>query len=107
LTVLASKGMTALDAFGLLRFVEARDTAPCHAGSTLAFTQPGAPMIRICSLQFRRGLHRIAVPRTQSQPRYAGRPTLFFRAADACRQFGSNCLRTGSGSIAISVDHEC
>ena len=53
LTVLASKGMTAQDAFGLLRFVEARDTPPCHAGSTLAFTQPGAPMIRICSLQFR------------------------------------------------------
>ena len=35
------------------RLVEARDTPPCHAGSTLAFTQPGAPMIRICSLQFR------------------------------------------------------
>jgi hypothetical protein len=53
LTVLTSKGMSALDAFGLLRLVEARDTPQCRAGSTLAFTQPGAPMIRICSLQFR------------------------------------------------------
>ena len=33
--------------------------------------------------------------------------TLFFRAADACSQCGGNCLRTGSGSIAIRVDHEC
>ncbi|MET0164108.1 MAG: hypothetical protein ABW318_03775, partial [Vicinamibacterales bacterium] len=65
LTVLTSKGMSALDAFGLLRFVEARDTPQCRAGSTLAFTQPGAPMIRICSSG--RGLRRIAVPRRSRQ----------------------------------------
>ena len=46
----------------------------------------------------------VATAQSQSDM-LVGRP--FFRAADACRHCGSNCLRTGSGSVAIRVDHEC
>ena len=56
--VLAKKGVTALEAFGRIRLVDHSAAPQCHAGPTLAFTQTGSSVIRICSLQFRNRFNR-------------------------------------------------
>ena len=50
--LLVSKGSSAVEAFNRLRFVEARDTARCRGGITLAYTLVGSPVIGICSPEF-------------------------------------------------------
>ena len=52
-TTLAARGKSPVDAFGVLRFVDDRAAPQCRAGTTLAFTQTGSPLIRVCGLQFR------------------------------------------------------
>lgn len=52
-TVLAAKEKRPAEAFGGLRFFDDGAAPQCRAGITLAFTQIGSPVIRICSLQFR------------------------------------------------------
>jgi len=39
--------------FDLLRFVDARDAPRCRAGSTIAFTAPGARVVHVCGRRFR------------------------------------------------------
>ncbi|MET0214307.1 MAG: hypothetical protein ABW292_14950 [Vicinamibacterales bacterium] len=52
--LLASKRTSPVEAFNGLRFVEARDTARCGAGMTLAYTLAGSPVIGICGAEFSR-----------------------------------------------------
>lgn len=52
-TTLAASGRTPTDAFALLRFVDDGAAPQCRAATTLAFTQTGSPLIRVCGLQFR------------------------------------------------------
>jgi hypothetical protein len=52
-TMLVARGKSPAEAFGVLRFVD-DDAAPqCRAGTTLAFTQTGSPLIRLCGLGFK------------------------------------------------------
>jgi len=52
-TVLAAKGKSPAEAFGLLRFADESAAPQCRTGHTLAFTHVGSPLIRVCGLQFR------------------------------------------------------
>ena len=52
-TSLAARGKSPAEAFAVLRFVDDGAAPQCRAGKTLAFTQTGSPIIRICGLQFR------------------------------------------------------
>jgi len=52
-TTLAGTGRTAVEEFRLLRFVDDRRAPQCRAGTTLAFTQTGSRLIRVCGPQFR------------------------------------------------------
>ncbi len=61
---LVARGKTPAEAFGDLRFFD-HDAAPlCCAGKTLAFTQVGSPLIRLCGLQFK---HRFLQNRTTTE----------------------------------------
>ena len=52
-TGLETSGRSPAEAFGLLRFFDDRGAAQCHAGTTLAFTQTGSSLIRVCGREFR------------------------------------------------------
>ena len=51
-TTLAATGKTAVDEFGLLRFVDDRRAPQCRGGARLAFTQTGSHLIRVCGQHF-------------------------------------------------------
>src|SRR5262245_47692901 len=48
LTTLAASGRSPVEAFALLRFFEVRDAPQCTGGATLAFTEIGSHVIRVC-----------------------------------------------------------
>jgi hypothetical protein len=50
-TPLAS-GRSPAEVFAALRFVNSRAAPQCSAGTTLAFTQTGSPVIHVCGQQF-------------------------------------------------------
>lgn len=52
-TTLAARGKSPTEAFGVLRFLDDGAAPQCRAGTTLAFTQTGSQLIRICGPQFR------------------------------------------------------
>jgi hypothetical protein len=52
-TTLAASGKSPTEAFGVLRFFDDGAAPQCHAGTTLAFTQTGSRLIRVCGSQFR------------------------------------------------------
>ena len=52
-TTLVARGKGPAEAFGVLRFFDDGAAPQCRAGTTLAFTQPGSSLIRLCGLQFR------------------------------------------------------
>ena len=52
-TILGTRGVTPTEAFSRIRFADDSTAPQCSAGTTLAFTQPGSTLIRICGLQFR------------------------------------------------------
>ena len=52
-TTLAASRRSPAEAFALLRFVEDRDGPQCVGGATLAFTQIGSLVIRVCGRQFK------------------------------------------------------
>jgi len=52
-TKLLATGRSPADAFGLLRFLDDRDAPQCRRGVTLAFTQIGSRVIRVCGRHFR------------------------------------------------------
>ena len=51
-TKLAATGRTAVEEFGLLRFVDDRRAPQCRGGARLAFTQTGSHVIRVCGQHF-------------------------------------------------------
>ena len=61
---LVASGRSPADAFSLLRFFDDRAAPQCHAGTTLAFTQTGSRVIRVCGLQFS---HRFLQNRTTTE----------------------------------------
>ncbi len=63
-TTLVASGKSPADAFAVLRFLEDGAAPQCRAGKTLAFTQTGSLLIRICGLQFR---HRFMQNRTTTE----------------------------------------
>jgi len=52
-TTLAASGKSPAEALGVLRFFDDGAAPQCRAGTTLAFTQTGSRLIRVCGLQFR------------------------------------------------------
>jgi hypothetical protein len=52
-TTLAASGKSPTEAFSVLRFFDDGAAPQCRAGTTLAFTQTGSRLIRVCGLQFR------------------------------------------------------
>jgi hypothetical protein len=52
-TTLAASGKSSTEAFSVLRVFDDGAAPRCHAGTTLAFTQTGSRLIRICGPQFR------------------------------------------------------
>ena len=52
-TTLEASGMSPAEAFALLRFFDDREAPQCRAGTTLAFTQTGSRLIRVCGRAFR------------------------------------------------------
>jgi hypothetical protein len=52
-TMLAASGRTPVGAFAQLRFIEDREALQCVGGATLAFTQIGSRVIRVCGRQFK------------------------------------------------------
>ncbi len=52
-TTLAASGRSAVETFARLRFFEDRDALQCVGGATLAFTQIGSQIIRVCGRQFK------------------------------------------------------
>jgi hypothetical protein len=52
-TTLAASRRDPAEAFARLRFFEVRDAPQCTGGATLAFTQVGSPIIRVCGRQFK------------------------------------------------------
>jgi len=64
LTTLVARGKSPADAFGVLRFFDGGAAPQCRAGKTLAFTQAGSPVIRVCGVQFR---NRFARNRTTTE----------------------------------------
>ena len=57
-TPLAASGRSPADAFALLRFYDDRHAPQCRTGVTVAFTQPGSRLIRVCGRQFRNRFQR-------------------------------------------------
>jgi len=51
-TKLAVTGRTAVEEFGLLRFVDDRRAPQCRVGARLAFTRTGSHLIRVCARLF-------------------------------------------------------
>ncbi|HXD21698.1 MAG TPA: hypothetical protein VN654_32055 [Vicinamibacterales bacterium] len=52
-TTLAASGKSPTEAFSVLRFFDDGAAPQCGAGTTLAFTQRGSRLIRVCGPQFR------------------------------------------------------
>src|SRR5262245_4750398 len=52
-TRLAASGKSPTEAFSVLRFFDDGAAPQCSAGTTLAFTQTGSGLIRVCGRQFR------------------------------------------------------
>ena len=52
-TRLEARGKSPADAFSGLRFIDDRGAPQCRKGKTLAFTQTGSPLVRVCGVQFR------------------------------------------------------
>ena len=52
-TILVTRGITPTEAFSRIRFADDSTAPQCRVGTTLAFTQPGSTVVRICGLQFR------------------------------------------------------
>ena len=52
-TALAASGKSPTEALGALRFFDDGAAPQCRAGTTLAFTQIGSRLIRVCGPQFR------------------------------------------------------
>jgi hypothetical protein len=52
-TTLAASGRSPVEAFARLRFFEDRDARECLGGATLAFTQVGSWVIRVCGRHFK------------------------------------------------------
>jgi hypothetical protein len=52
-TTLAASGKSPTEAFSVLRFFDDGEAPQCGAGTTLAFTQRGSRLIRVCGPQFR------------------------------------------------------
>jgi hypothetical protein len=63
-TKLQKSGRSPAEAFALLRFVDDGAAPQCRAAKTLAFTQAGSPVIRVCGRQFR---NRFAQNRTTTE----------------------------------------
>jgi hypothetical protein len=63
-TKLQTRGRSPAEGFGLLRFFDDRGAPQCRDSKTLAFTQIGSPIIRVCALQFR---NRFAQNRTTTE----------------------------------------
>jgi hypothetical protein len=51
-TRLLARRSSPAEAFTTLRFVDGRTATQCSAGNTLAFAQPGSPVIHVCGQQF-------------------------------------------------------
>lgn len=51
-TKLLARGGSTGEAFAGLRFVDSRTAPQCRAGSRLAFTQTGSPVIHVCGQEF-------------------------------------------------------
>jgi hypothetical protein len=52
-TTLAASGKSPTEAFSVLRFFDDGPAPKCREGTTLAFTQTGSRLIRVCGPQFR------------------------------------------------------
>jgi len=52
-TTLAASGKSTTEALSVLRFFDDGAAPRCRAGTTLAFTQTGSRLIRVCGPQFR------------------------------------------------------
>lgn len=52
-TTLAASGKNPAEAFALLRFYDDRDAPQCAGGSTLAFTEVGSGIVRVCGRRFK------------------------------------------------------
>jgi hypothetical protein len=52
-TALSKSGRTLRQAFARLRYFEERDAPQCFGGATLAFTQAGSHVVRICGRHFK------------------------------------------------------
>jgi len=52
-TTLAANGKSPTEAFSVLRFFDDGAAPQCREGTTLAFTQTGSRLIRVCGRQFR------------------------------------------------------
>jgi hypothetical protein len=57
-TTLMASGSGPGDTFGLLQFVDASDAPLCRWGVTLAFTQTGSRLIRVCGRHFKNSFMR-------------------------------------------------
>ena len=57
-TTLAASGRSPAEAFALLWLYDDRRAPQCRTGVTVAFTQPGSRLIRVCGLQFRNRFRR-------------------------------------------------
>ncbi len=53
-TTLLARGSSPAEAFSALRFIDSHAAPQCGAGTTLAFTQTGSPVIHVCGGQFRK-----------------------------------------------------
>ncbi len=51
-TKLLARGSSPIGAFAALRFVDSHAAPQCSAGTTLAFTQTGSPVIHVCAGPF-------------------------------------------------------
>ena len=51
-TKLLVRGTSPAEAFAALRFVDSHTAPQCNAGTTLAFTQTGSPVIHVCAGPF-------------------------------------------------------
>jgi len=52
-TTLAGAGGDPAEAFALLRFVDDRDASQCRGGATMAFTEIGSRVVRVCGRHFK------------------------------------------------------
>ena len=57
-TTLAASRRSSAAAFSLLWFYDDRNAPQCRSGVTVAFTQPGSRLIRVCGRQFKNRFRR-------------------------------------------------